>query len=394
MPALLTTPSQPSAPSRPLLGSVEPRIWTPPLRELTPDTSYGFQVIAFAKAVLGEPLDPWQEWAVIHAGELLPDGRPRFRQMLVLVARQNGKTHLVKVLALWWLFVCRVPLVLGTSTNLDYARESWESAVLTAESVDALADLVPRNGVRRANGEQTLTTADRCRYKIAASNRKGGRSLTVHRLILDELREHRDWSAWNAAVNTMNAVPDAQAFALSNAGDDGSVVLNELQASAQEFIRSGVGDPRLGLLEWSAHPDCDLLDQAAWAQANPNLVRRIDVDTIAGPAARAAAAGGDQATGFRTEVLCIRVPSLSTAIDPAAWEAGEVEGLDLADQRGRVACCVDVSPDQMHATLAAAALGDDGKVRMVIAAAWDGPSAVRDLRRQLPALVRTIKPRP
>jgi phage terminase large subunit-like protein len=65
---------------------------------------------------------------VIHAGELLPDGRPRFRTVLVLVARQNGKTHALKVLGLYWQFVEMWPLILGMSTNLDYAREAWEKA--------------------------------------------------------------------------------------------------------------------------------------------------------------------------------------------------------------------------------------------------------------------------
>lgn len=95
-------------------GSSVPRIWTPEQRILTPETSYGYGVIEFADKVLGQPLDPWQQWLVIHLGELLPDGRPRFRTALALVARQQGKTHLSKVLTLYWLFVDRVPLVLST----------------------------------------------------------------------------------------------------------------------------------------------------------------------------------------------------------------------------------------------------------------------------------------
>ena len=81
-----------------ILGRTEPRLWTPPLVELTPETSYGFDVIGFASMVLEEPLDPWQEWAAIHGGELLPDGRPRFRTLLILVARQQGKSHLARAL--------------------------------------------------------------------------------------------------------------------------------------------------------------------------------------------------------------------------------------------------------------------------------------------------------
>jgi hypothetical protein len=154
--------------------------------------------------VLRRPLDPWQQWLVIHAGELLEDGiTPRFRQVLVLVSRQNGKTEVLVELSLFWLYVETVNLVLGTSTNLVYAHESWDKAVQQVEANPSLLKDVPRNGIRRANGEQTLSVkvGPRLgRYKIAASNAKGGRSLTVDRLIMDELREHHDWSAYNAAV--------------------------------------------------------------------------------------------------------------------------------------------------------------------------------------------------
>src|SRR5690606_31377615 len=108
-----------------VLGSVTPRLWTPPLRELTPETSYGFDFNWFCDEVVGEPNDPWQEWLSIHAGELLADGRPRFRTVLVLVARQQGKTSWARKLILFWMFVERVPSILGTSTDRSYAKKCW-----------------------------------------------------------------------------------------------------------------------------------------------------------------------------------------------------------------------------------------------------------------------------
>ncbi|MEV0899255.1 terminase, partial [Actinoplanes sp. NPDC049802] len=165
-------------------------------------------MIWFAATVLEEPLDPWQQWIVIHIGELLPDGRPRFRQVLMIVARQNGKTHLCKVLALYWLFVERIRLVLGTSTKLDYAAESWHAAVDTAMGIPALAKRIPkRGGVLKGKGAEQLKTSERCRYRIGTADRTGGRSLPVERLICDELREHHTWDAYNAAMYAMNAQP-------------------------------------------------------------------------------------------------------------------------------------------------------------------------------------------
>lgn len=370
------------------VGSTEPRLSTAPLRELTPATSYGYDVIAFARDVLRLPLDPWQEYLVIHACELLPDGRPRFRQVLVLVARQNGKTYLLMVLALYWLYVDRVRLVLGTSTNLDYAKESWEKAVTLAEDMPELSrEIPPRSGVRRANGEQTLTVLTGGRYKIAASNRKGGRSLTIDRLIMDELREHHDWSAYGAGVPATSAVPDAQVWMISNAGDDRSVVLN----SVREQAIAGA-DQRLGLFEWSAPDGAEATDIDALVAANPNLGRRISLDSLMGDALRAKEAGGEQLTSFLTEHQCRNVPLLSPAITPADWLACLDKG-DLSAVRDRVCVAVDVAPDLRHATLCAAALMDDGRARVEPVAAWSGPGCTDELRRALPDLVAKIKPR-
>jgi hypothetical protein len=353
-------------------------------------------VCEFARDVIEMPLDSWQEWLVIHAGELLPDGRPRFRTVLVLVARQNGKTHLLVVLSLYWLFIEQLRLVLGMSTNLDYAKESWEKAVDIAEGCPELAEEIAQ--VRKANGEQFMRTVYRSRYKIAASNRKGGRSLTINRLIADELREHHDWSAYNAAMPAMNAVPDAQAWLISNQGDTRAVVLDSLRKAALTAVEDGTaGDPdaeeRLGLFEWSALDGSRATDVDALAQANPNLGRRIDLAGLLGDARRAEAAGGEELSGFLTEILCMKVPMLDPAIDGRKWAAPAPDGCldpgDLSAVRSRVALCFDKSIDGRHATLVAAALLADGRVRVEVVAAWDD---MKTMRREMRDWIRRVGP--
>lgn len=375
-----------------MLGSTVPRLWTPPLRELTPATSVGFDQVAFARDDLRHPLDPWQEWLAIHAGELREDGRLRFRIVLVLVSRQNGKTELLVVLCLYWQFVDGLPLILGTSTKLDYAKESWTKAVKLAERTpdfDALRG--PRRWTRDTNGEQESWTTEGSRYKIAASNADGGRSLTIYRLVLDELRQHRTYEAWDAAEPATSAVPDAQIWALSNAGDDRSIVLNDLRESALQYILTGRGDDDIGLFEWSSPEDADPTDLAALAQANPNLGRRKDAGRLLASARRAVARGGEVLTGFKTEQMCIRVQVLTPAIDPGKWRACLDAG-DLAAARSRVAACLDVAPDQQHVTLVAAAVLVDGRVRVEPVKAWSGVGCVDQARRDLSGLLARVRP--
>lgn len=380
--------------TRGVLGSTEPRLWTPPLRELTPETSVGFSQIEVARDVFGRPLDPWQEWAAIHGGELLPDGRPRFRIIIILVARQNGKTELLVILTLNWQFVDAFPMILGTSTKVDYAKESWQKAVKLAERCgdeDVVRLRGPRRWTREANGEVESFTTEGSRYKIAASNPEGGRSLTINRLILDELRQHHDYSAWDAAEPAASP-DDAQIWALSNAGDDRSIVLNELRDEALRYINTGDGDYRLGLFEWSAPEDADPCDVNALAMANPNLGRRgTDAETLLAAAQRAVRKGGKALTGFKTEKMCINVKHLDPAIEPGAWRRGLVPG-ELSGARSRVVLCFDVAPDMLHVTLLAAAVLPDDRVRVEPVAAWDGQGCVDRFRRDLPGHVARVRP--
>jgi phage terminase large subunit-like protein len=215
-----------------ILGRTEPRIYTPERRDLSDENAtYGYDVIRFATEVLKHSLDPWQEWLVIHAGELMEDGKtPRCKEVLALVARQNGKTTLLAVLALFWLFVERQPRVHGLSATLDRAREAWRMAVKLAESTPALRRQIKL--IRRANGQECLETIHGCRYTIGAADTRAARGLTVSRLIVDELREHRTWDAYAAAVPSTVAVPTAQIWFITNQGDDRSVVLRALREGA------------------------------------------------------------------------------------------------------------------------------------------------------------------
>jgi hypothetical protein len=375
-----------------LRGKVTPRLWTPPLVDvLTPENSMGFKWERWAAEGLKRPADPWQRWLMHHGGELLPDGRPRFEELLVIVARQNGKTELPAILSSYWQFVERVPLILGTSSKLDYAKESWAKAVKYVEAVPALAKRRPARWTRDANGEQeswTLPDAKSgSRYKIAAANKDAGRSLTVHRLIMDELRQHEDYIAWNAAEPTTSTVRDSQIWSLSNAGTDKSIVLNDKRALALEFIEwwetlgreealrrlhEAPGGYRLGLFEWSSPPESEPDDIDALLQANPNVGYRIELESLLAKARRAKSKGGLLLAGFKTEYMCITVPKASeepSAIDLVRW----AQLLDRGSQSGPdVAIAVDVAPNRRSAAIVVYSLRPDGRGHLEVVAARPG----------------------
>jgi hypothetical protein len=376
-----TTHLNSSAPSV-LKGKTEPRLQYPkPLgnRVLTPETSKGFELIRFARDVLKEPFDPWQEWLAIHALELNEDGTYRFNIVLVLVARQNGKTHFQKALALWKLYMGEASRVLGVAQNLDLALESMRECVTDIEANDWL---VPEfAGESRNNGREHFLLHSGAKYFVKATTGKGPRGHRADHIIWDEIRTQQDMTAWAAVSKTMMARPDPQLWAISNAGDMRSVLLNRLRAVA-------IGDETdedlsisIALFEWSAKDGCDVTDREQWAQANPALGYRIQEKMIE------LALHSDDTNVFRTEVLCQRVDVLESAVDMDAWTAGYDKHLKLKGLP--VYACVDVSQDDQHVTLALAAKDAQGLNRVGVAGSW---RSIEDARKALPGLVGKIKP--
>lgn len=340
-----------------------------PRSKTTEKRTLGYAVIDFSTDVLGLTLLPWQQWLLIHALELLPDGSFRFRTVVVLVARQNGKSTLSMVLSLFFMYVLARRLVIGTAQDLDVAEEIWQAAVDIAEETDELAEMIDK--VVKVNGKKALNLTTGERYKVKAANRRAGRGLSGDLILLDELREHQTWLAWGAITKTTMARAAAMIWALSNAGDQTSVVLRYLRLLAHIALGNPDGlddsdietplvddedaeeDPdSLGLFEWSAPPGCETNDREALAQANPAMgytiteraimdARRTDPDAV-----------------FRTEVMCQWVDRLTNPLFGAdKWETL----LDETSQiQGAANFGIDATPDLTHACISAGGKRKDG----------------------------------
>lgn len=369
-----------SLPGSPVKGIEQPRIFTPPLRELTPDTSVGFEVIDFAEEILNISLHPWQKWLFIHALEIIdePGGgwHFRFRNIQVLVARQNGKTTMSRVLALYFLYVMGVKLILGTAQDVSNAEDVWMGVVEMAQENEALAEEIQH--VWFTNGSKRLQLQGNRDYRVRASNRKAGRGKSADLVLLDELREHQTWEAWAALSKTGMARKNAILWCMSNAGDGTSVVLRHfrLRAHAQlgdpDGIVRALGDSEpiaddsadgsaLGLFEWSAPPNADPGDIEAWKQANPSLGYTIDLPTLK------AAYADDPADVFKTECLCQWVTSTVTPPFPVdAWDAGKDERSRIAD-KSPLWWGVDIASGRTHASIAVCGKRPDGEWHVELA---------------------------
>lgn len=354
-------------------GKETPRIYTPPLRELTPDTSIGFEVIEFAEDVLKITLMPWQKWLLIHALEVKDDEedgwRLRFRNVQVLVGRQNGKTTLGSVVALFFLYQLEVGLVLGTAQDVSNAEDTWQMCVDIAESNPELSEAIKHTWY--TNGSKRLQLYGNRDYRVRASNRKAGRGKSADLVLLDELREHQTWDAWAALSKTGMARKNSLLWCMSNAGDGTSVVLRHFRIRAHarlgdpDGIVAALGESEtpadvtadssaLGIFEWSAAPDAAPDDIDAWAQANPSLGYTMDLETIR------ASYADDPPDVFKTECLCQWVTSTIAPPFPVdAWDAGKDEKSRI-EKNAALWWGVDISSDRTKSAIAVCGKRKDG----------------------------------
>lgn len=354
-------------------GCEQPRIFTPPLRELTPDTTLGFDIIEFSRDVLHIEPHPWQKWFLIHAFEIidLPDGtwRLRFRTIILLVGRQCGKTTLGTIIALYFMYQLGVALILGTAQDVANAEDIWALCVEMAQANPDLAEQIQH--VWFTNGAKRLQLKGGRDYRVKAANRKAGRGKSADLVLLDELREHQTWDAYAALSKTGMARKNALLLCMSNAGDGTSVVLRHFRIRAHRMLGdpdgivaalgdsdvtvddSALEDTALGLFEWSAAPDMDINDPRAWAQGSPSLGYTIDFATMK------AACADDPEDVFKTECLCQWVTAAVTPPFPiGAWESGQDEQSSIAPDSA-LWWGVDVSDDRNRSSIAVCGLRAD-----------------------------------
>lgn len=359
------------------MGKTVPRIFTPPLRELTEETSLGFACVAYAREVLKKNLYPWQEWALIHmmeiTGELGGEWQFRFRTVLFLISRQNGKTVLSEVIASFFLNVLCVDSVFGTSLSLDKAEEVWEAVVQDQESIPSLKSELQRVG--RTNGSKKLVLTGLRQYKVGAPTRRAGRGDSNDLVMLDEVREQRDWETWSAAVASTVAKPNGVVVCFSNAGDPDSVVLRQLRETAIQAIDgSQAGDfggdvdsNTLGLFEWSAEDGAHTDDIEALAQANPALgygyltERALMSNRATFPEAK-----------FRSECMCQQVATILPQPFPdGAWDGG-VDPSSSIMPESQLYFGIDLSQDRKWTSIGVCGLRDDGQWHVEVVARRTG----------------------
>ena len=219
---------------------------------------------------LGIFFDPWQldSCAAILAKNL--HGLYAADLVVLSIARQVGKTFLVGAIVFADCIANPGTLTVWTAHRFKVARESFDELRALAES-EAMAPHIDREAITTAAGNEVIPFRNGSRIVFAARERGSIRGFRkVRRLVLDEAQILTD-AALSDLAPTQNQARNPQIIFMGTPPkpSDPSEAFTRLREEAM----SGDGDGVL-YIEFSADPDADPDDRAAWAVANPSYPHR------------------------------------------------------------------------------------------------------------------------
>jgi len=311
------------------------------------------------------PLLPWQEYVLKDMLTIDKKGNWVRKTNLLLIARQNGKTHLARMLILAHLLKWETN-VLIMSSNRSMALDTFRQVTSVLENNDHLKGFVKQ--IRYANGTESIEMLSGARLDVVAATRDGSRGRTVNGLLfIDEVREISE-EGFRAATPTTRAHSNSHTLLTSNAGDAFSTVLNDLRERAISF------PPKtFGFYEYSAPQYCKIEDRNAWAMANPSLGYTITEEAIE------EAIATSPIENTRTETLCQWIDSLSSPWPHGILEDTSDSTLEMAPGAYTV-FGFDVSPSRRNGSLVAGQLLPDGRIGIGILETYSSQVAIDELK--------------
>lgn len=345
---------------QPLRGATEPRLHSPYLK----GKSLVQDVIDLCE-IVKTPLLPYQKFILTDMLRVDKKGNFQRKTVLLLIARQSGKTFLARMLILAHLVKWPSRNILIMSSNRSMALDTFRQVAYMLESNDHLKGMVKQ--IRYANGTESIEMIDGTRLDVVAATRDGSRGRSADFLYIDELREITE-EGYRAAIPTTRARSNAMTLLTSNAGDAFSTVLNDMRSRALENPPAS-----FGFYEYSAPAHCKVTDRKAWAMANPALGYTVTEEALE------EAVATSPIENTRTELLCQWISSLQSPFPPNSIEDCSDSTLEMSPGAYTV-FGFDKSPSSRDCSLVAGQILPDGRIGVGILETWESLVSIDELQ--------------
>jgi hypothetical protein len=300
---------------------------------------------------------PWQALVVDDMLGVRADKRWAARDAGLSVPRQNGKSVIAELLIIAGLYLFKEELIVYTAHQVDTALEIFERVVTRIEHNADLKRRLPRNGIRRAQGSQSITLDNpKQRLLIKARSKGGVRGFSADRIFFDEAQLGLNEEEIAALGPTQRTRPNPQTIFMGTPPlVTGSYWALKLRLPAL------AGDPKMSWHEWSPPKGFDPTDRDVWWATNPALGTLISEEDIEYDLKRLG-------TKFSAEALGFWLPEK----DEAGWQVfREDDWQDAQDPTteivGPSSFAVELSRDLSTISIGAAGRNAEGKRHLELA---------------------------
>jgi phage terminase large subunit-like protein len=352
---------------QPLRGATEPRVHSPLLK----GKSRAGEVLEMIERLKMDELMPYQKFVLNQMLMVNKKNQYRIKTALLLISRQNGKSHLGRVRIIWGMFYGGEKKLIIMSANRATSLMLFREIAWIIESTSELKAMT--KAIRYANGGERIELLNGATLDVISDNSSSPRGRTADFLWIDEIREISE-DGYKAAVPVTRARANAQTFLTSNAGDHFSSVLNGLVERAKDYPPE-----TFGYYEYSAPQYCkiditsDYFWKSAVAPSNPALGYTITKESIE----EAIATNPIEQT--RTETLCQWIDSLQSPWPHGVLEETSDNTLEMAVGAYTV-FAFDVSPSRRNGSLVAGQLLPDGRIGIGILETYSSQMAIDELK--------------
>jgi phage terminase large subunit-like protein len=353
--------------TQPLRGATEPRVHSPLLK----GKSRASEVLEMIERLKMDELMPYQKFILNQMLMVNKKNQYRIKTALLLISRQNGKSHLGRVRIIWGMFYGGEKKLIIMSANRATSLMLFREIAWIIESTPELKAMT--KAIRYANGGERIELLNGATLDVISDNSSSPRGRTADFLWIDEIREISE-DGYKAAVPVTRARANAQTFLTSNAGDHFSSVLNGLVERAKDYPPE-----TFGYYEYSAPQYCKIDITSDWfwrnavAPSNPALNYIITKESIE----EAIATNPIEQT--RTETLCQWIDSLQSPWPHGVLEETSDNTLEMAVGAYTV-FAFDVSPSRRNGSLVAGQLLPDGRIGIGILETYSSQMAIDELK--------------
>lgn len=308
---------------------------------------------------IGRPLDEWQSNIIIDAFALQDDGLWAAFEVVVLVARQNGKGAITEALELGGLFLFHEPLIMHSAHQFKTSTAAFRRLQDIIDGSDWLTKRVKM--ISRSKGDESIEltrAAGGGRLQFVARTLGSGRGLTGSTNIFDE-------AAWltigqyAAQTPALSTIENPRIVYTSTPPDEDVGPMPEDAMLPSVRKRGMSGDDRVAYYEWSPGHGEDPEDPETARRCNPAHGIRISSWFLAKQLKNFKAAG--RIEKYITEHLGAWPPDADQqwqVIPEAEWMAA---GRDPESRiEGGAALGISMPPDRSSTTIAVFGQRADG----------------------------------